>query len=88
MLKTIEKEAIKGNIEKDDYAHLLDRVLLAKGEQQLYGTQVEYDTINNQKAIPKNLYKPEECNERRAKLGIETLEDYLKLVDKTHKKQN
>jgi len=85
-LKLISKEVKSGNIKGSDFAFLADRVLLAKGKQQLYGTQVEYEY--NKKTFPKNLYKPEECDKRRAKLKMEPLEDYLKTVIELHKKQN
>jgi len=86
MLVLIKAEVEKGNVSGKDFAFLTDRVLLAKGKQQRYGTQVEYEY--NKRVFPKNLYKPEECNKRRAKLKMESLEDYLKFMLEEHKKQN
>lgn len=66
------REARPGN-----YAMLYDRVLMGKGEKQLYGTQLKLD---EETAIwyvwP--IKDEAEVNERRGRLGMNTIEESLK----------
>lgn len=57
-------------------AYLTDRVLVAEGEPQQYGTQLSYD----EKAcpVPGDINNPEEVDVRRAEMGIEPLGQYIK----------
>ncbi len=86
MLLIIEEEVNKGNIEGRAYAFLTDRVLLAKGKPQLYGTQLDYDKKGN--AFSKNLDASEDCDARREKYGLEPLDEYLTFSTELHKKMN
>lgn len=63
--------------EDQNFAYLTDRVRLAQNQPQVYGTQVSYDDVWR-KASPRMLEDPEGVNERRAKIGLESIEDYLK----------
>lgn len=63
--------------EAQNLAYLTDRVRLAQGEPQLYGTQVSYDSVRG-RATPRMLADPEHVNERRARIGLESIEEYLK----------
>lgn len=63
--------------EAQNLAYLTDRVRLAQGEPQLYGTQVSYDSVRS-RATPRMLADPERVNERRARIGLESIEEYLK----------
>ncbi len=54
---------------------LTDRVRVNTGRPQLYGTQRHFNDL--QQAYSKDLEDPEHVNERRAALGMETLEEYL-----------
>lgn len=53
-----------------DLAYLTDRVLLAEGQPQEYGTQVR-------DGRPRELRAPESVDERRAAVGLEPLAAYL-----------
>jgi hypothetical protein len=54
-------------------AHLTDRVLLAEGKSQVYGTQM---TMVDAKYRPINLQDPETVDERRAQVGLGTMAAY------------
>jgi hypothetical protein len=58
-----------------EYAYLTDRVLLAEGRPQVYGTQV---TRQDGGWVPRDLRDPELVDERRAAAGLEPLAEYLK----------
>lgn len=64
----------KGEVQKDNLALLTDRVLLAEGKKQIYGTQFE---ITGGKLVPKNLEDPDNVDKRRAEVGMEPLAKYL-----------
>jgi hypothetical protein len=71
-LMTVAAEA--GEASRTDLAYLTDRVLLAEGGQQVYGTQV----IRRGGAWkPRNLGDPDNVDERRAAAGMRPLADYL-----------
>lgn len=57
-----------------ELAYLTDRVLLHEGKQQEYGTQV---AGRGGRWAPRNLRAPDSVNERRAAVGLETIEEYL-----------
>jgi Family of unknown function (DUF6624) len=57
-----------------EYAYLTDRVLLAEGRSQVYGTQV---TRRDGAWVPRDLRDPELVDERRAAAGLEPLAEYL-----------
>ena len=67
--------------EAQDLAYLTDRVRLGQGQPQVYGTQVSYNDVQG-KASPMMLEDPERVNERRAKIGLETIEEYLKRFER------
>jgi hypothetical protein len=79
VLRLMEKEVKKKNASARNYAYLLDRVNINSGVAQVYGTQLEY---KNGKAQAKNLEDPKNVNQRRAKAGLEPLEEYLKTMTK------
>ncbi|GGO29713.1 DUF6624 domain-containing protein [Deinococcus humi] len=63
--------------EAQNLAYLTDRVRLAAGQPQLYGTQVMTDDVQGT-AFPRMLEDPAHVNERRARIGLEPIEEYLK----------
>ena len=86
MLAILRKQVAKKQVKGSDYAMLYDRVQINNGKEQLYGTQVDYDSTGN--VFPKNLKDKENVNKRRAEFGLTSLEDYLKMMAELHKKQN
>lgn len=65
--------ADRGTISWASLAHFIDKVQVAKGEKQVYGTQGEYD--KNYKLILYPVADPEGLNERRKRVGLEELKD-------------
>jgi len=63
-----------GEAARCDLAYLTDRVLLAEGGQQEYGTQL---IRRGGKWVPRNLRDPEGVDERRAAVGLAPLAGYL-----------
>lgn len=59
-------------------ALLTDRVLLAEGRQQVYGTQL---TRRGNAWVPRDLGDPEDVDARRAAAGLEPLAEYLRRFD-------
>jgi hypothetical protein len=67
-----------GEATRSELAYLTDRVLLAEGKPQEYGTQV---TVRDGQRVPSNLRDPDTADQRRAAMGLTPLADYLKLFD-------
>jgi hypothetical protein len=77
-LPLLEKSAKNRDLKATQIAMMKDRTLMNDGEPQVYGTQV---TKNGDKWILYNLENPETVNKRRAEMGFEPLQDYLKRWD-------
>jgi hypothetical protein len=88
VLKLMLAEVKKKNASSRNYAYLTDRVALNAGQPQEYGTQVEFKGDGIGKAAPRNLRDPQHVNERRATMGLETEEAYLKMNDDLHEHMN
>lgn len=67
----IEEAMKRGDLKKSKYATMLDRILMDEGEPQLYGSQIQRGQLYQ-------LAAPETINERRAEMGMEPIEDYLR----------
>lgn len=72
-------------------ALLEDRTALRQGEKQVYGSQIGTDSEAGEKYVMP-LIEPEQVNERRAAVGLSTIEEYVKKygIDwnvKAHKRQ-
>jgi hypothetical protein len=64
-----------GEVEPHHIAYLTDRVLLAEGALQLYGTQLQQVAGVYQ---PSNLANADSVDQRRASVGLEPLAEYLR----------
>jgi len=69
---------------KQQYAALTDRVLLAEGKQQLYGTQTE---VVKDKVVLRPLTDPDNVDARRAAMAMGPLTDYIELLQKRYGKK-
>ena len=71
------REAVKnGNAKAKNLALMEDRVLLAQGEKQIYGSQLEQgDNSIKWKLSP--MIDPDNVDKRRADVGLEPLAEYL-----------
>ncbi|MGH9216841.1 MAG: DUF6624 domain-containing protein [Acidimicrobiales bacterium] len=64
-----------GEVEPQHIAYLTDRVLLAEGAPQIYGTQLQQvDGVYQ----PCNQADPESVDQRRASVGLQPLAEYLR----------
>ena len=71
-----------GEVSAKDIAYLTDRVLLAEGKPQRYGTQFLKDASG--KWVPKPLEDPEHVEERRKSVGLGSLADYARGMSETY----
>jgi hypothetical protein len=66
----IEKAVQNGDLSKQQYALMKDRILMDESEPQLYGTQIKNGKLYD-------LASPETVNKRHEEMGLEPIEDYL-----------
>ena len=66
----VEKAVKNGDLSKQQYALMKDRMLMDDGKPQIYGSQIENGKLYK-------IENPETVNERRKEIGLETIEDYL-----------
>lgn len=64
--------ADRGNISWKSLAYFIDKVKVAKGEKQVYGTSGTYDKDYNYTMYP--VIDPENLNKRRVGVGLESME--------------
>lgn len=85
ILKAMHEELEEDDISAADYAFLADRIRINQGENQIYGTQVQYNDIT-QRFEPFNLKKPESVDQRRVIMGLERIQTYINEVNSKFKK--
>ena len=73
MLTEIRRRVKSRELDLQNYALLTDRVLLAQGKKQRYGTQFE---VREQGLAVRSLEDPSHVDERRRALGLISLADY------------
>jgi hypothetical protein len=72
------RDAVKiGNLKSKYFALLEDRIALRQGKRQIYGSQIDKDYDTGESYVYP-LIEPEKVNERRGKVGLVPIEDYLK----------
>jgi len=59
-----------------ELAYLTDRVRVNEGRPQVFGTQMRPD--ENEMPVPKPIEDPERLDERRAQVGLEPFDQYLR----------
>jgi len=72
----IEKAVKNGDLSKEQYALMKDRILMDEGKPQIFGSQIKNGKLYD-------LEEPETVNERRQEMGLEPIEEYLKRFDIT-----
>ena len=72
----------QGEAAPDEFALLTDRVLLAQGEKQVYGTQFAPD--ENGVRRPRPVVEPEGLNERRRSMGLDSIEKYARSLGRSY----
>jgi len=72
------KESVeKGESSGRHLALLVDRVRMRNGKPQLYGSQITMDKESGEQVVY-DVYKPEYVDQRRAEVGLEPLNEYVK----------
>jgi len=74
-LPLLERSAKNGDLSAAQIALMKDRILKEDGEPQVYGSQV---VESGGVWVLYNLEKPETVNKRRAEVGLDPLQDYLR----------
>ncbi len=71
------QEAVKeGKAEPGNLAYLEDRIAVRQNKKQIYGSQLEFDSITGKYcAFP--IEDPENVDKRRKKMGLPSLEEYI-----------
>ena len=83
-LKKAKKYVKRKQLSASLFAYLTDRVNINSGKPQIYGTQLKYDTPGV--PSPKKIKDPKNVNKRRAAVGLEPIEEYLKSMIELLKK--
>ena len=74
------REAVKNGKAKASYLALMeDRVLLAQGEKQIYGSQLQMDSETNQWVL-EPMIDPDNVDKRRAEVGLKPLSEYISVL--------
>jgi hypothetical protein len=71
----------KGLIEKSIIALMIDRILIDSNKKQIYGTQFTIDNQSGEKIL-EPIENPEKIDSIRSTVGLGTISDYLKIVNK------
>ena len=72
----------KGNARPQDLALMEDRVLIEKGEKQIYGSQLTMNSETNTMELAP-MIDPDNVDKRRSEVSLEPLAEYLKYDDLT-----
>jgi hypothetical protein len=84
ILKSMKKDVILGRASSTNYAYLLDRVKINGHKRQVYGTQM---TLNGDSSSfePMPLKRPRKVDSRRARMGLQPIADYIKLINEQYR---
>ncbi len=80
-LDLMTKAVERGEASRPEVACLTDRVLLAEGHQQEYGTQM---TGRKEGWVPNRLRDPERVDERRAAMSLGPLAEYIADMERAY----
>ena len=79
-LPLLQKVVEQGDANGSNLALLTDRIALSRGRKQIYGSQLEQDP-KSQTYVLSPLEDPDHVDERRAKMDMEPIADYLQAWD-------
>ena len=74
VLGLMEAAVAEGEASGSDFAYLTDRVRLAAGEPQVYGTQLR---VVDGQPVPREIEDADGVDARRAAVGLNSLSDYI-----------
>ena len=78
---TLMKVAPESEVDRHDIAYLEDRVRVNSKQPQLYGTQ--FDVVDGS-FIPQPIEEPDRVDERRQQMGLGTLEQGIREMEKKY----
>lgn len=81
-----KKQVKDKNISAPDLAMMIDKMRIKSGKKQIYGTQCSYTSSGE--AVAVELQRPLTVNRRRKKMGLSSLDGYLKMMTELHKEMN
>lgn len=84
MLPIFRSAVATGDLDASSVAMLEDRIMVAEGKPQIYGTQLHEDENGN--LIPHQLQSPEQVDDFRRQVGLPPLSEYLKDMQKKYGK--
>jgi hypothetical protein len=88
MLPAAKAEFEAGRLAGEKYALLVDKVRVASGEPQVYGTQMKpVSTWTDGEPVPNPIEDRATLDERRAEVGLPPLKTYLKLVKQMYEQR-
>lgn len=71
-----------GEVSKSNIAYLEDRIAVAEGRPQIYGTQ--FHKNSDGQLVPRPIANEEGVDERRKNMGLETLAEYQSRMQARH----
>lgn len=74
----LKASVVKKESQANQYARLIDRMLINSDRPQIYGTQVDYNSSKNPIFFP--IKKPEYINQRRKEIKLEGIEKFAKEI--------
>lgn len=81
MLPLVEKAYREKKLQGQDYALLLDRVLVAEGKAQIYGTQAKrFDQWKDKEPVFDPIEDEANVDKRRAEVGLFSMAEYRRLL--------
>lgn len=75
-LDLLTEAVARGEARPRELAYLTDRVRVNEGREQVFGTQMRPD--ENGMPVPRPVEDPERLDERRAEVGLEPFDQYLR----------
>lgn len=75
----------QGNASPNDYAYLVDRILVNAGQKQVYGTQCYYDN-EKKRYVPHPLLEPADTDQRRQQMQLPPLAEYVRILNEPKEK--
>lgn len=83
VLEKMKIECERNNASKLYYAYLIDRVKVNSGELQIYGTQMQLNA-DSSSYEPKPVVEPEKLDERRKKVGLVPISEYIETMNQRY----
>ena len=81
MLPLVERAYKRGELSGQDYALLLDRVLVGEGKPQVYGTQAKrFEEWKGKEPVLQPIEDEGNVDKRRAEVGLPPLSEYREML--------